>query len=165
MALPGAGLAFALAAGELGVRLDPFHGSNFVVEIEGILSGQFSEVSGLQAETEIEEYAEGGLNSYVHRFAGRTKHSPLQLKHGLTLIDGLWWWHQDVIRGKITRRNGTIYLLTAKRIPVLWWNFKNAFPSKWVGPSFHANSSEVAFESIELAHEGLSRPFGIGKLS
>jgi len=112
----------------------------------------------LQVETEFYDYREGGVNEYVHRFAGPTKYPPLILKHGLTLIEGLWAWHQDVTQGRIQRRNGTIYLLNRKRNPVLWWDFKEAFPVKWTGPDLRADSGNVAFESVELAHRGLSRP-------
>src|SRR5947207_13222668 len=142
----------------LALRPDPYAGFNFLVEIEGILTGGFSECSGLRAEVEIAEYAEGGVNDHVHSFAGRTRYPPLVLKHGLTAIDTLWPWHQDVVRGNVKRRNGTIYLLNNQRIPVVWWNFKNAFPSKWAGPELRANSNEVAFERIELIHEGLISP-------
>ena len=94
----------------------------------------------------------------MHRFAGPTKYPPLVLKHGLTQIDGLWNWHQDVVQGKIERKNGTIYLLDKQRIPVMWWDFKEAFPYKWTGPELRADSSNVAIESVELTHRGLSRP-------
>jgi phage tail-like protein len=158
--MPAVGLnaAFTLLSNATGIRIDPYFAFNFFVEIQGILSGGFSEVSGLQAETETQEYAEGGLNNYVHRFAGRTRWPALTLKHGLTPIDGLWLWHQRVVQGNVIRLNGTIYLLNEMRFPVLWWNFKNAFPSKWTGPDLRAGSSDIAFESIELVHEGLSRP-------
>jgi phage tail-like protein len=63
-----------------------------------------------------------------------------------------------VAQGKIERRNGTIYLLNKQRIPVIWWDFKEAFPFRWSGPSLAANSGQVAIESVELAHRGLSRP-------
>jgi phage tail-like protein len=109
-------------------------------------------------ETEFFEYREGGVNEYMHRFAGPTKYPPLVLKHGLTQIDGLWSWHQEVIQGKIERRNGTIYLLDKQRIPVMWWDFKEAFPIKWTGPEFRADANNIAMESVELAHRGLSRP-------
>jgi phage tail-like protein len=70
----------------------------------------------------------------------------------------LWSWHQEVARGKVVRRNGTIYLLNSLHVPVIWWNFKGAFPTKWTGPEFRADSASVAFESVELVHQGLSRP-------
>jgi len=158
MPVVGRNTAFTLLSNATGIRSDPYLAFNFFVEIQGILSGGFSEVSGLQAETETQEYAEGGLNNYVHHFAGRTRYPPLVLKHGLTSLDGLWSWHQKVIQGKVTRLNGTIYLLNEMRVPLIWWNFKNAFPTKWVGPDLRAGSSDIAFESVELVHEGLSRP-------
>ncbi|MGB7922513.1 MAG: phage tail protein [Pyrinomonadaceae bacterium] len=154
----GANAAMSLASSLSGVRLNPFRGFNFFVEIEGILTGGFSECSGLQVETETMDYPEGGLNDYVHRFRGRTKYPALTLKHGLTMIDGLWSWHQDVIQGNVERKNGTIYLLNRMHLPVLWWDFKGGFPTKWTGPDFRADSNSVAFESVEIAHQGLSRP-------
>jgi phage tail-like protein len=158
--MPSLGLnaAFSLVTNLLGVRLDPYQVFNFMVEIEGILAGSFSDCSGLSVETEFLDYREGGLNEYVHRFPGPTKYPPLILKHGLTQIDGLWTWHQDVIQGKVQRQNGTIYLLDRQRIPVMWWDFVEAYPVKYTGPDFRADSGAVAFESIELTHRGLSRP-------
>jgi phage tail-like protein len=154
----GANIGLSIAAGLLDLRLDPHQACNFVIEIEGILAGGFSECSGLQVETEAHEYREGGLNAYVHRFAGATRYPALVLKHGVTLIDGLWGWHQDVIEGVIKRRNGTIYLLNKQQLPVMWWDFKEALILKWTGPELRAESAAVAFESVELAHHGLSRP-------
>jgi phage tail-like protein len=158
--MPSLGLnaAFSLVTNLLGVRLDPYQVFNFMVEIEGILAGGFSECSGLAVETEYLDYREGGVNEYVHRLPGPTKYPPLVLKHGLTQIDGLWTWHQEVVHGNVQRRNGTIYLLDQQRIPVMWWDFKEAYPVKYTGPDFRADSGAVAFESVELAHRGLSRP-------
>jgi phage tail-like protein len=158
--MPSLGLnaAFGLVTNLLGVRADPYQAFNFLVEIEGILAGGFSECTGLQVETEFFDYREGGQNGFVHRFAGPTKYPPLILKHGLTQIDGLWSWHQDVVSEKIERRNGTIFLLDKQRIPVMWWDFLEAFPYKWTGPELRAESGAIAFESVELAHRGLSRP-------
>jgi phage tail-like protein len=155
----GLNAAFSLATNLVGVRADPYQVFSFFVEIEGILAGGFSECTGLQVETEFYEYREGGQNEYVHHFAGATKYPPLILKHGLTPIDGLWMWHQDIVtQGKIERRNGTIYLLNRQRLPVIWWDFKEAFPYKWTGPELRADSGDVAVESVELVHRGLSRP-------
>ena len=125
MGLPSVGLntAFSVLSNVLGVRNDPYQGFNFMVEIEGILAGGFSECTGLQVETEFVDFREGGQNDFVHRFAGPTKYPSLLLKHGLTQIDGIWNWHQDVTQGKINRKNGTIYLLDKQRIPVMYWNF------------------------------------------
>ncbi len=146
------------AAGSLGGRNDPYGAFNFLVEIEGLVVGGFSDVSGLQVETSVETYREGGLNEYEHKLAGPTRYpANIVLKHGLTSAAVLWGWHQDVTRGIIQRRNGTIYLLDAQRQTVLWWNFKAAYPIKWSGPDFRADSNQVAVETLELVHQGISR--------
>jgi phage tail-like protein len=106
---------------------------------------------------DVEKYEEGGQNAFVHHFAGRTKHPRLVLQHGLSPLDGLWGWHQDVVAGNVQRRNGTIYLLNKQQFPLLWWNVLDALPVKWTGPHLNAMPAAVAFESIELVHRGISR--------
>jgi phage tail-like protein len=154
----GLNAAFSLVTNMLGVRADPYQGFNFVVEIENTFAGAFNECTGLIVETELATYQEGGVNEYTHSFVSRTKSPNLSLKHGLTLVDGLWLWHQDVVQGKVERRNGTVYLLDKFKGPVLWWDFKGAYPVKWTGPELKAESGAVAFEIVELVHRGLSRP-------
>jgi phage tail-like protein len=36
------------------------------------------------------------------------------------------------------------------------WTFTNGFPVKWEGPEFDASKNEVAIETLEIAHEGLT---------
>ena len=139
-------------------RSDPFMAFNFAVEIDGLLVGGFSEVSGLESEVTTQTYQEGGVNAYVHRLPSGASASNLVLRRGLTASSSLWSWHQSTLRGDVVRRNGTIMLLDRRRIPLMWWNFARALPVRWSGPTFDARSDEVAVESIELAHEGLSKP-------
>lgn len=153
----GANIGISIAAGSADLRVDPYQSHRFLVEIAGLLVGGFSECTGLQIELESYEYREGGQNEFVHRFAGPTRHPPLVLKHGLSPIDGLWGWHQDVAAGNIQRRNGTIYLLNGQQVPVLWWNFREALPLKWSGPDLSAERAAIAVESVELTHRGLTR--------
>ena len=132
---------------------------HFLVEIEGLVIGGFNEVTGLTVEVEIEEYREGGLNAYVHKLAGPARYpNNLVLKHGLTDSDTLWNWHQDVASGNIQRRNGSIILLDSAGEEQWRWNFVDAYPVRWVGPDLRAGSAEVAIETLELVHRGLSVP-------
>lgn len=128
----------------------------FSVEIQGIVVGGFSEVSGLTAETEIEQYAEGGLTSYIHRFPKNTRYSNLVLKRGITYSDDLLNWYKECISGKIVRRNGAIILYDRAGEVLRSWGFVDAYPVKWVGAVLNAGSSNVAFESLELVHNGFS---------
>jgi hypothetical protein len=65
----------------------------------------------------------------------------------------------------VNRRSGTIYLFDQQRVPVMWWDFKEAFPVKWSGPGLRADAAQIAVESIELRHRGLSRPQFAGTLA
>lgn len=155
----GLNAAFAAGTELLGIRFDPYMAHNFLVEIDGLLTGNFAEVTGLESEIQLEEYQEGGVNEYVHQFPSRTVYPPLVLSHGLTDIDTLWSWYQSATEGKIKRKNGTIMLLNRQRLPVMWWNFKNAYPVKWSGPQFDASTdTQVAIERVELVHQGISKP-------
>ncbi|MBU7005777.1 phage tail protein [Phosphitispora fastidiosa] len=140
-----------------GIRKDPYANFSFLVEIGGLIAGGFSEVSGLQAETETEEYREGGVNEYVHKLPKITKHTNLTLKRGITDSDVFWKWHRDVISGKIERKNGSVILLDAAGNEKWRWNFSQAYPVKWNGPELKAESNTIAVETIELTHHGLTK--------
>lgn len=131
----------------------------FWVELEGLLVGGFSEVSGLQSETEVEEYNEGGVNDYVHVFPKRTKAPPLVLKRGLTRSPELWEWYEEVVAGRIRRKNGSVILLNHAGQEVCRWNFFEAYPVKWSGPLLNALSNEIAIETLEILHNGLKTIF------
>jgi len=142
----------------VGKRTDPYLSFNFLVEIENIVVGGFSEVTGLEVETEIKEYREGGLNEYMHRLAGPTRYpSNLILKRGLTDAHTLLGWFQEVAQGTIRRKNGSIVLLDMSGEERWRWNFIDAYPVKWSGPNLRASASEVAVETLELAHNGISK--------
>lgn len=159
MTTVGLNAAFSAGSNLLGIRNDPYQAFNFLFEIEGLLAGGFSEVTGLQIETEVEDYREGGQNAYIHKLAGPTRYpSNVVLKHGLTDIEFLWRWHQDVVQGEIKRRNCTVYLLDRMRLPAMWWDIAEAFPVKWSGPDLRAEDNSVAVETIELVHRGISKP-------
>lgn len=135
-------------------RRDPFHGFNFRVEIDGVAVAAFTECTGLSSETEVVEYREGG-DFRVRKLPGLTKYSNIVLKRGITADRTLWEWRQQIVSGRVERRSGSVIVLDAERQDVARWNFVEAWPAKWVGPDLNAQSSEVAIETLELAHEGL----------
>jgi phage tail-like protein len=121
----------------------------------------FSECSGLDASIEIFDYKEGGVNGYVHKFATRASYSNITLKRGVVYqSDDLWKWHYDWVQGRGKRRDGLISLMDEARNPLKVWKFKRAVPLKWTGPSLNAAQSNVAIESLEIAHEGLQMEVG-----
>ena len=138
-------------------RKDPYLSFRFLVEIQGLIVGGFSEVSGLQAETETEDIREGGVNDYVHKLPKITKYPNITLKRGITDSAALWNWHQDVVNGIIKRKSGFIILLDGEGNEKWRWSFERAYPVQWTGPELSADSNTVAVESIELAHNGIKK--------
>ncbi len=138
-------------------RIDPYQSFNFLVEISGLIVGGFSEVSGIQVETELEEFREGGLNDYVHKLPKVTKYSNVTFKRGITDSDVLWAWHQAVVNGLIIRMPIFVILLDSQGAEKWRWCFIDAYPVKWIGPDLKADSGSVAIESLELAHNGFKK--------
>jgi|SRR5579862_6139369 len=141
-----------------GNRKDPVLGFHFsvAVEINGVVVAGFSEVSGLQSELEVQEYREGGVNEYTHKFAGPAKYpSNLILKKGIADGQGLWSWYSEAVQGTIKRQAVTILLMNSQGDETRRWQLQQAYPVKWSGPDLKATSSEVAIETLELAHDGL----------
>jgi phage tail-like protein len=136
-------------------REDPFVAFRFTIQIDGVSVGGFSECSGLQLETEVKDYTEGGLNTYVRKFVTRTKQSNITLKRGI--IDReLWDWYWDLVTGTIDRRTGSIVVHDPSgKSDNLVYEFKQAFPCKWTGPELNATQNNVATETFELCHHGL----------
>ena len=128
----------------------------FWVEFKGVTEGAFSECSGLQVETEVFEWEEGGLNEYKHRLLGRRKYSNIVLKRGIASKELLDWYCKCQVSGELKRLQLSIVLLGYTGSPELRWNVVGAAPVKWVGPTFKSGSTEVAVETLELAHHGLS---------
>jgi len=143
-------------------RVDPFATFKFHVEVDGIEEAVFSECSGLEMATEVFEYQEGGLNEYVHKLPGRTKLSNITLKKGTAESNYLYQWYHDLEEelltgAAITRKQVTITLYsTANPDLEMSWTLNNAFPVKWVGPTFKTAEAAVAIETLEFAHHGIS---------
>lgn len=131
----------------------------FLVELDGLIVGGFSEVSGMRSEIEVKPLWEGGVNTRPHYMIEHTKYPNIVLKRGITSSSELWDWYDSVAAGKIKRKNGSVILHNQAGQEVCRWNFFDAFPVKWNGPELNATSGNVAIESIELVHGGLKTIF------
>lgn len=140
-----------------GKRVDPYRSYNFLVEIDGITQAGFQEVDGLDSSTDSVDYREGADPNHARKLPGLNKYSPITLKRGVTDSDELWKWRATVIDGKPELKNGSIILLDDAGKERLRWNFFNAWPSKWTGPSLNATNSAVAVESLEITHEEVQK--------
>ncbi len=140
-----------------GKRNDPYAQFNFLIEIDGVIRGGFSEASGLTTDTDIIEYREGNeQRGNTRKLPGLIKYGNVVLKRGWTKDRKLWEWRKKVIDGKTQRTSGAIVLLDEARKEALRWNFREGWPCKWEGPGLNGKTSDVAVETLEICHEGLS---------
>jgi len=143
----------------MATRKDPLVNFNFLVEIDGITRAAFHEAGGLDSTVDIIEHREGGENITTRKLPGQVKFSNISLKWGMSDDTDLYLWHRQWVDGDpaAARKNGSIVLLDRQGQEKARWNFFNAWPSKWTGPSFSAEANDIAIEALELAHEGLVR--------
>lgn len=140
---------------------DPYGNFRFSLEIENVEVAGFSEVSGLQIETKVFEYKEGGNNATTLKFPETSGYGNVTLKRGVTDSNDLIDWLMDVVNGtfsmslRAANQNLAVVLKDEGGEPVRRWNLVRAFPVKWTGPDLKASASEVAIESLEITHEGI----------
>jgi len=137
--------------------------ANFIVEVNALTIGRFSEIEGLQMEIEVEEYNEGGVNDGPHRFPTRLTWPNVTLKRGITNDNNLFDWF-DAVAGQRFANSGlsgnrdsvaiTLISTTGKRLRA--WTLLKAYPVRWTGPTLASTEDSVAMEELELAHQGFT---------
>ena len=142
-------------------REDPLVGFHFAVEIQGQVTGYFTECSGLGSENETIEHKV--VNSQgvevVLKIPGRLKWENIVLKRGITSNMDIWTWRQMVVDGDVNgaRSNGSVVMYDQSLSEVARWNFEQAWPVKVTGPSPKADSNEIGVEELTIAHEFIQR--------
>jgi phage tail-like protein len=142
-------------------RRESFGAYYFQVEIDQ-KRGFFRSCTGLKSESEVQEVAEGGLNTTTHKLIGRTKFPNIVLKQGFAVNDsGVVDWTLFDLRkrfmfdsGSVKRIEGTITQMGPNGRQAKW-GFRYWWIVKWEGPDFDASKNEVSIETIEIAHEEL----------
>jgi phage tail-like protein len=152
-----AGSTIKASTGETNPRVaDPEGNFIFTLEISGIEVAQFKECSGLKSTTEVFELQEGGVNHAVHKLPGQTRWENIVLRAGVTSDTSLMAWRDEVLQDSFDkRRNGSVVMMTLERKEVRRYNFVNAWPVAWEGPTFDAGAADLAVEMIEIAHHGV----------
>ena len=130
---------------------------HFQVEWGGAKIG-FTEVTGLDVSTDVIEYREGSSPEYHKiKMPGMQKFSNITLKRGTFKGDNDFYkWWNTIALNTIERRNLVVSLMNERHEPVVVWKIKNAFPVKLQSTDLKSDGNEVAIETLEIAHEGLT---------
>ena len=129
----------------------------YKVEIDGLDAGGFSEVTGFDVSVNVMEYREGDSVTTPMKVPGLKKYGNIVLRQGLVDSMVLYDWVVAGVNGAVERKTITITLLDEEESPAASWQVINAWPSRYTAPDFNAQSSEIAIETLEIAHEGMTR--------
>lgn len=118
----------------------------------------FQEVSGLDVEAQPIEYRAGDSKTFsTVKMPGIKKFGNVTMKKGVFKSDNKFWdWFSEIKMNVIKRKPVTISLLDEEGNPTMVWTLANAWPSKITGTDLKSDGNEVAVESIEIVHEGLT---------
>ena len=118
----------------------------------------FQEVSGLDLEAQPIEYRAGDSKNFsTIKMPGIKKSGNVTMKKGVFKSDNNFWnWFNQIKMNTIKRVPVTISLLDEGGAPTMVWTLANAWPTKITGTDLKADGNEVAVETIEIAHEGLT---------
>lgn len=140
-------------------RNDPYRGCRYLLEIDGITQAGFSEATIPDTTQDPIEYREGNEIPTVRKIPGLIKYGNLTLKWGITDSMELYEWRKQVEQGKMkdARRNIAVVILDEEGNPKSRWEFVFAWPTKYDAPDLNATGSDIAVETLEIAHEGMER--------
>ncbi|MGA1841583.1 MAG: phage tail protein [bacterium] len=137
---------------------DPYRAHNFLIEIEGVISGGFQECSGLESETDVILYRIGDdKDNTLKKLPGLKSFSDITLRRGIVDDKSLWDWRKKVMDGKVERKNVSIIVRNEEGEEKIRWNIREAWPRKWTGPDLKADGNAVAVETLTFCHEGFDR--------
>lgn len=140
---------------------EPPVSGRFLLEVDDVEIGVFSEVSGLELVVNVDEYAEGGENGFVHKMPGRMRWPHLVFRRGITDSDALFAWVGRssgegfaANRSSLTRTTGAVTVIATDGTRLRSWVIDGAFPVRWTGPKLSVEQSVGLEEELEVAHHG-----------
>lgn len=118
----------------------------------------FTEISGLDSETQVIKYRAGNSKTFsTIKMPGLHKVGNIRLKRGVFKNANIFSDFNNAMHmNAMKKETAIIQLIDEKGNVAMTWQLINAFPVKITGSDLNASGNEVAIESLELAHEGLT---------
>lgn len=140
-------------------RQDPYRNFRFRLEIDGIQTAGFSEVSIAPTTTDVVEYREGTDPAHVRKLSGLTKFGNVTLKRGATGSLELFSWHKQIVSGQLAanRKKVVIVVQDESGADQARYVVSEAWPIKYDAGDLNAKGNDVFIETLELVNEGVER--------
>jgi phage tail-like protein len=140
---------------------EPAPAFKYGLEIGGMLTGYFTEISGINSETEVVMSRSFNTSTYevlLQKIPGQTNWTDITLKRGVTSNVDIWEWRQIVIDDvQDPRVNCSIIAYNQNNEEIARWDLTNAWPSKVTGPKMDAGGVTYMVEEVTLVHDGVTR--------
>jgi phage tail-like protein len=137
----------------------------FAVEVEDVGALGVAEVRGLETtvgrrEVPLADVLPRWLVGDRTVLRRDTVSPPLVLVRAATTDDTFQTWFERWVAQGTRTRTVRVALLDAAGREQVAWECPDAYPTRWVGPQLRTDRATVATESLELAHEGVTRADG-----
>jgi phage tail-like protein len=135
-------------------------GGYFSFELDGTQIGFFTACSGLSSETDVIEQTQitkEGKKVTVKQPGPSRTYSEVVLKRGFTKDRALNDWFDETVDagGPVSRKTGSIVILTRDFKEVARFNLEGCFPSKLSVSDLNAGSGEAMVEELTIRHNQL----------
>jgi len=133
------------------------------LELDDVIVGFFTEVTGLGSESEVVELRSGTESAdVITKIPGRIAWKDITLKRGLTSDLSIWEWRKMVEDGNFpsAQTNGGILILDSNHNEIARWEFVRGWPTKVIGYLYSTCEqcgTGKPVEELVITHEGIRR--------
>lgn len=154
-------LAFVLSVSAVvtapyGGKPDPLPSSNFIVEIDGLVSSSYTAVEGLGIEMEVIEYREGNEPNDIRFLPGNSRVQPMTLIRGITGDTELFDWYMQTKDESFSPRSMSVVIMDHGRNEKMRYNFQGCWPSAYYVEPLESNPGNVAYEKLVVQCDAMN---------
>jgi phage tail-like protein len=133
--------------------------ARLALTIEGVELAQFSDLVELSSGTDPSELTSGPAKkgAGAKKLPGKQTPPTVTLKRGASNDLGVFAWHGDALSRRAARKDAVLVMYDVQGRPVARYHLKSAWPAKVVVSGQKAGASQVLFETVTLACDGIER--------
>ncbi len=136
-------------------------GGYFSFELDGTTLGFFTSCTGLSSEVDVIEQTQitvTGKKVTTKQPGPSRTYSEVVLKRGFTKDRALNDWFDETVDAavKVTRKTGSIVILSREFKELARFNLDRCFPSKLTVSDLNASSGEAMVEELTIRHDELT---------